>query len=119
MRRLNPDTVGVRLRQARKGAGMTQAELAERAGIETQSLSRLERGDYEPSLSTTLALARALGLTVEALVLGSRADRLAGLTAGPSPDVNALVEAASGLPKASVRLLVRVAEKFARESDGD
>ena len=55
------------VKSARERAGLTQAKLAEDAGITDETVSRLERGAYEPSLATILAIARALGTTVEAL----------------------------------------------------
>jgi putative transcriptional regulator len=44
-------------------AGLTQADLAERAGISRDTISRLERGEH-PRLVTARALARALGTPV-------------------------------------------------------
>jgi putative transcriptional regulator len=44
-------------------AGMTQADLAERAGISRDTISRLERGEH-PRLVTARALAHALGVHV-------------------------------------------------------
>jgi transcriptional regulator with XRE-family HTH domain len=51
--------------------GLVQRELAERAGITRETLARVEIG-REPTLSTALALARALGTTVEKLFGGER-----------------------------------------------
>ena len=49
-----------RLRQAR---GLTQEELAERAGFSQQYLSGLERGARNPTLGTIYEVARALGVS--------------------------------------------------------
>ena len=43
-------------------------ELADRAGINFTAVSRLERGDRDPRLSTVARVARALGVSVAALV---------------------------------------------------
>ncbi|MEN9797714.1 MAG: Helix-turn-helix domain [Pseudomonadota bacterium] len=75
VKKLNARALGARIKAARNAAGMTQSRLAERAGIEVQSLSRIERGAYEPSLSTAVALAAALGMTLDLLVLGERDER--------------------------------------------
>lgn len=72
MKKLNARALGARIKAARNAAGMTQSRLAERAGIEVQSLSRIERGAYEPSLSTAVGLAGALGLTLDQLVMGEQ-----------------------------------------------
>src|SRR5262245_5404023 len=50
-----------RLRQLREAAGLTQAELAERAGLHLHGLTKLEQGYREPAWSTVKALAKALG----------------------------------------------------------
>ena len=51
-----------RVRILRQKAGLTQAQLAERAGIEQGYLSRVERGKHSPSLEVTYRLAAALGV---------------------------------------------------------
>lgn len=61
------------LRVARKAAGLEQEELASRSGISQGTISRIERGSPAPSVETALALARALGLTVEDLFAASEA----------------------------------------------
>ena len=53
------------LLDARKKAGLTQAELAERIGAEKGYISRIERGLIVPSVSTLYRIASAMGLTVE------------------------------------------------------
>ena len=50
------------LREARLRAGLTQAELAERAGTARSQVSRYERGDVLPNLETLRRLIRACGL---------------------------------------------------------
>ncbi|NCT99748.1 MAG: helix-turn-helix transcriptional regulator [Comamonadaceae bacterium] len=49
------------LEAARKASSLTQAELAERAGVNRMTVGRLEAG-LDPRLSTLQELARALGL---------------------------------------------------------
>lgn len=55
------------VRAARRAAGLTQAELAERAGVSRQTVVAVEAGDYAPSVYLALSLARHLDSTVEAL----------------------------------------------------
>ena len=55
---------GLLLRAHRGAAGLTQDELAARAGLSTEAISTLERGRYSPSLAVVERLARALGLRV-------------------------------------------------------
>lgn len=59
---------GSRLRELRQTAGLTQAELAERAGMHLHGITKLEQGDREPAWSTVLDLAQALGVSVETFV---------------------------------------------------
>ncbi|SDE20626.1 helix-turn-helix transcriptional regulator [Rhodococcus tukisamuensis] len=56
-----------RVREHRKQAGITQAQLAQAGGVSRQSIVSVERGDYAPSVYLALRLARVLGATVEDL----------------------------------------------------
>ncbi|AJE99865.1 XRE family transcriptional regulator [Pandoraea apista] len=47
---------------ARKDAAMTQAELADRAGLSRMTVQKVESGALDPRMSTVLEMARALGL---------------------------------------------------------
>lgn len=62
------NVIGCRIRTLRKAAGLSQEELAERADIAPQFLSRLENARHVPSVQTMLRLARALGTTPSALL---------------------------------------------------
>ena len=52
------------LLDARKQAGMTQSELAERIGADKSYVSRIERGLTVPSISTFYRMVSAMGLSV-------------------------------------------------------
>jgi transcriptional regulator with XRE-family HTH domain len=52
---------GQRLRALRAERGISQDELAERTGIHSTAIGRLERGTREPRLKTILRLAEGLG----------------------------------------------------------
>lgn len=56
-----------RLKEARTAAGLTQAELADRAGVSRKTVNTVENGVFVPSTPLALSLARALGTTVEDL----------------------------------------------------
>src|SRR4051812_41532812 len=51
-----------RLRELREAAGLTQQQLAERAGMAWRTITHLEGGDRKPSWETVLALCQALGV---------------------------------------------------------
>jgi transcriptional regulator with XRE-family HTH domain len=56
------------LRRFRGRAGLTQAKLAERAGLSTDAITKLERGERQaPRCDTVQVLARALHLTTRDL----------------------------------------------------
>ena len=44
----------------RRAAGLTQAELARRAGIRAETLNRIEKGKHAPSVATVEKIERAL-----------------------------------------------------------
>jgi putative molybdopterin biosynthesis protein len=60
-------TSGAGLRLARQSRGYSQQQLARMAGVSRQALSAVESGQSDPSLRVALALAEALGMTVEEL----------------------------------------------------
>ena len=57
---------GRRLRELREAAGLTQHELAEKAGCHKQTITKLEAEAQEPAWPLVLALTQALGVTCEA-----------------------------------------------------
>lgn len=70
--------VGARIRRLRRSRGLTQAELAERADLGGQTLSRVERGEQGASLESLERVAHALGEPLAALFEfddGHRRDR--------------------------------------------
>lgn len=55
------------LKRVRQARGLSQIELAQRAGISRQALSAIEAGAYQPGVSVALKLARELDQSVEEL----------------------------------------------------
>jgi len=76
------------VREARRRAGLSQAELAKRLGTTQSAIARLERGRSEPSFSKVVAAARACGIDlVPRLVDVDDADwSVASTNLGLSPD---------------------------------
>ncbi len=54
--------VASKLKQYRLANGLTQAELAARAGINTNAYAKIERGERTAVVSTLKKLAKALGV---------------------------------------------------------
>ncbi len=57
----NKSDFGRLLREYREAAGLSQAELAEKAEIHRRTIIKIERGEREPHWPTAVALAKALG----------------------------------------------------------
>jgi transcriptional regulator with XRE-family HTH domain len=53
------------VREARKRAGLTQAELAARAGTTQSAIARIENGAVSPSLTHLTELVRAAGFDID------------------------------------------------------
>lgn len=64
--RMNADYFAGRLRELREAAGLTQEQLADRAGVKRDAVARWEAGKREPGWSNILALASALGVDCRA-----------------------------------------------------
>ena len=76
----NPTDLGLMLRQARRDARMTQAELAAKAGVSTRWLIGIEKGKGSAELQLVFRLLAALGLVLS-------------VTAGQRPSAEATAQA--------------------------
>jgi ribosome-binding protein aMBF1 (putative translation factor) len=57
--------LGARLQQQRLAAGLTQKQLADASGVAQADISRIERGQGNPTAATLGALGGPLGVTLE------------------------------------------------------
>lgn len=64
------------VRRIRVARGISQGELARRAGISRQALGAIESGTYQPGVEVALAIARELGEAVERLFDSPEPQRL-------------------------------------------
>lgn len=83
-------TIGQRIRSLRTERGLTLQQIADQFGIKRSSVSGWERGDSRPDPDKLPKLARALGTTVEHLLIGTRKHELDSNTE-PGPDVRGRV----------------------------
>jgi transcriptional regulator with XRE-family HTH domain len=81
--------VGERLRAARQARGLSVGALAEAAGVGKGSLSEIENGIRNPTLSTLYAVAGALGVPLATLIADQAGARVAGVVRVPGPGVEA------------------------------
>ena len=54
-----------RLKERRAALGVNQQELGRLAGVSRQTISQIERGDYSPSVTLALKLAKICAVQVE------------------------------------------------------
>jgi transcriptional regulator with XRE-family HTH domain len=62
------ETFGLVLRELRQGAGLTQEQLGFEADLRRTFVSVLELGQQQPTLTTILKLASALGISAAEMV---------------------------------------------------
>lgn len=71
---MNDKAIGKNIDNQMKAAGLSQRELAERAGITEVTISRYINGARIPKATALLAIAEALGCSIEALLQGVKYD---------------------------------------------
>lgn len=95
VRRLDVDEAqrfGRYIRQLREDRGLTQTELATRAGLAVDSVRRIERGQLSPSLRSLAKLAEGMEISLHSLFGGYEApgsflaDRICDLLAQRRPE---------------------------------
>ena len=57
----------LKMKAARAAKGLTQQELADRAGVTRQTVVAIEKGDYNPTVRLCVDICRALGVTLNDL----------------------------------------------------
>lgn len=57
--------VGVKIRKAREGSGLTQGQLAKKLNVSQQVISRIESGRQNVSLETLEGISQRLGLSLQ------------------------------------------------------
>lgn len=56
--------IGSKIRQLRKERSLTQAELAQRIGVQQSDLCRMENGEYKVSLDTLFKILSVFGMDI-------------------------------------------------------
>lgn len=96
-------TGGQLVREARHRAGLTQRQLAARAGVSQPTIARIEGGEVNPSLERIVELVRAAGFDLDIRVVPLDEDALAlaeqNLSRTPEERLDALVRAAALRPR--------------------
>jgi transcriptional regulator with XRE-family HTH domain len=79
---LSHEDLGERVRGHRHRLGLTQETLADRAGVSTETIGRLEQAVGTPTLVTVYKVAEAMGLTGSALIAENVRDEVSGIVNG-------------------------------------
>lgn len=103
------EDIGARIRALRQALKLTQAEVAERAGIDASFYGQIERGANIPSLRTLFAIAEVLGAEPADLLPKTRDGRCA------DPAAEALGTLLSRLKPDKRRFLMGVVRDLAGE----
>lgn len=57
----------LKLKAARASRDMSQEQLADACGVSRQTISAIEKGDYNPTINLCIAICKVLGKTLDEL----------------------------------------------------
>lgn len=57
----------LKLKAARAGLDLSQADLAEKVGVSRQTINSIEKGDYNPTIGLCIAICKVLNKTLDDL----------------------------------------------------
>ncbi len=57
----------LRLKAARVGMDLSQDDLAKLTGVSRQTISAIEKGDYNPTINLCISICKVLGKTLDEL----------------------------------------------------
>lgn len=57
----------LKMKAARASLDLSQQELAEKVGVSRQTISAIEKGDYNPTINLCITICRVLGRTLDEL----------------------------------------------------
>ena len=55
----------LKLKAARAGLDLSQDDLAKKVGVSRQTISAVEKGDYNPTIKLCISICKALGKTLD------------------------------------------------------
>jgi putative transcriptional regulator len=65
---IKKQAVSTLLKEKRQELGLSQAKLAEQAGVDRKTVNRIENGHFSPTLTTLVALSGALSIPTAELI---------------------------------------------------
>ena len=99
--------LGEWLKKARKDRGLTQEQLAERAGLSVRHIAKSEKGDVNPSFEVLSTLVKTLGVSFDAIF-----DPASGQVAAELQEIAGLYRAC---PEQGQRLILAAIRAMVRE----
>lgn len=105
---MDKKAVGRRIKEARKKRNLTQEELAELTDLSSNHISVIERGVKVPRLDAFVAIANALGVSADTLLV----DVVENVCAGATDEVSQQLAA---LPSESRRRVLQVLQALLAE----
>ena len=104
--------LGTRMAERRKAQGLTQAQLGELVGITQQQIASFEIGRRRVPVSTLPLLAKALNVSIEALI---GTPTKAASKRGPAPKLQQQLERITRLPKAKQRFVMQMLDSVLQQ----
>ncbi len=105
--------LGARIARLRKEQDITQVQLAELIGISQQTINSYETGRRRIPVSLLPAIAKRLGVAVEALLSD---DSKAVAKRGPAPKLQQQMDRITQLPRARQQFVMQVIESVLAQS---
>ena len=105
---MDMNKVGKRIQETRQRKGMTQSELSQRLGMTPKYISNIECGGKSPTLDTFVAIANALQIDANTLLVDM-------LNTSDEIKCSALWEKLLTIPPEKRQKLLRIIERIAEE----
>lgn len=96
--------LGARIAELRKGAGITQVQMATVLAVSQQTINAYETGARRVPVSALPVLARALAVSIEELI----GETTKPSKRGPTPKLQQQLDRITQLPKAQQRVLMQM-----------
>lgn len=106
------DSFGAHVKRLREVRRLTQEQLAQRSGLASDTIRRLEHQDFSPSLRTLRKVCKGLNLSVGALFLSFELE-------GIPVELQRIIGLLSGRSRPMLRLIERVLVELLDELDQD
>jgi transcriptional regulator with XRE-family HTH domain len=104
-----PGGFGQHIKSLRKARDLTQQELADRSGLASDTIRRLENEEFSPSLRTLQGVVGGFNIRLSTLFLGYELDESAAS--------HELIDLLAGRPASDVRFVFRLVRRLLRELD--